>query len=65
MQIHDIFPLSPYINTHETMEHPHQMRGSDAWTECERHWDGVFSTADHARNYTQAIYHEFEQAMYR
>ncbi len=65
MQIHDIFPLSPYINTHETMEHPHQMRGSDAWTECERHWDGVFSTAGHARNYTQAVYHEFEQAMYR
>ena len=64
MQINDIFPLSPYINTHETMEHPHQMSAGGAWTECERHWDGVFSTADHARNFTQDVYHTFEHVMY-
>lgn len=64
MQINDIFPLSPYINTHETMERPHQMSANGAWTECERHWDGVFSIADHARNYTQNVYHSFEHVMY-
>lgn len=60
MQIHDIFPLSPFINTHEAMLNAKQMNGSDAWTECERHWDGIFNQSEAARNYTQNVYHEFE-----
>ena len=32
MQINDILPLSPYINTHQVMEHTIQLNGSDAWT---------------------------------
>lgn len=64
MQINDILPLSPYINTHQVMEHTVQMDGSDAWTECERHWDGVFRTDENARNYTQNVYKEFSKALY-
>lgn len=63
LQIHDIFPLSPYINTHEIMMHPKKMSGSDAWTDCERHWAGVFNTSDAARNYTNEVYHIFENAI--
>lgn len=65
MQMDDIFPLCVYTNTHELMEHTHKTEGSDALTECEKHWDGVFNTADHAREYTQKVYREFEYAMYR
>lgn len=63
MQINDIFPLSPYINTHEIMMHPKKMSGSDAWTDCERHWDGVFNTSPEAREYTNNVYHIFENAI--
>lgn len=65
MQINDILPLSPYINTHQVMEHTIQMKGSDAWTECERHLDGVFRLDNDARNYTQKIYQIFSNAMYK
>lgn len=64
MQINDILPLSPFINTHQVMEHTIQMRGSDAWTECERHLDGVFRIDNDARNYTQRVYHIFSNALY-
>ena len=63
MQIHDIFPLSPYINTHESMMHVKKLKGSDAGTECEQHWAGVFNTSDEARQYTQNVYHSFENAI--
>lgn len=63
LQINDIFPLSPYINTHEIMMHPKKMSGSDVWSECERHWDGVFNTSDAARNFTENVYHIFENAI--
>ncbi len=63
MQINDIFPLSPYINTHEGMMHAKKMNGSDAWTECERHWAGVFSTSNAASNYTENVYHSFENSI--
>ncbi len=59
MQINDILPLSPYINTHQMMEHTIQMNGSDAWTECERHWDGIFRNDNDARNYTRQVYQIF------
>lgn len=65
MQLNDIFPLNEYTNTHELMEHTHKTKGSDAWTESEQHWDGAFSTQEHARDYTQQVYHEFEHVMQR
>lgn len=64
-QINDFFPLNSDTNTHSLMEYPFQAKNSGAWTECERHWDGIFNNEWYARNYTQAIYHEFEHAMYR
>ena len=63
MQLHDILPLSPYINTHEAMMYPKKMSGSDAWTECERHWDGVFNTSGAANDYRNNVYHIFENAI--
>ena len=59
MQLNDIMPLSPYTNTHDLMLSPKQMRGSDAWTECERHWDGVFNTSPMASDYTDKVYQIF------
>ena len=65
MQINDILPLSNYTNTHEQMERVKEMNGSDAWTECERHWDGIFNTDWPAQNYRNDVYHIFEHVMYR
>ncbi len=65
MQINDILPLSNYTNTHEQMERIKAMRGSDAWTECERHWDGIFNTDWPAQNYRNDAYHLFEHVMFR
>ena len=56
MQINDIFPLSSYVNTHQLMLNAKQMNGSDAWTECERHYDGILRTDFDARNYTDNVY---------
>ena len=63
MQLHDIMPLSPYTNTHELMMETKQMCGSDAWTECERHWDGAFNTSKEANDYRNNVYHIFENAI--
>lgn len=63
MQMNDIFPLSSYTNTHELMMYPKQMNKDGAWTECERHWDGIFRTDDAARWYTTEVYRKFEHAM--
>jgi len=63
MQLHDIFPLSPYSNTHELMMQPKKMNGSDAWTECEKHWDGAFNTSPQANDYRNDVYHLFENAI--
>ncbi len=63
MQLHDIFPLSPYTNTHELMMHTKEMCGSNAWTECERHYDGAFNTSQAATDYRNNVYHIFENAI--
>lgn len=63
MQLHDIMPLSPYVNTHALMEYPKEMSGSDAWTECEKHWDGIFNTSAEAQEYKNNVYHIFENAI--
>lgn len=64
MQINDILPLSNLINTHKVMENTIQMTGSEAWTECERHWDGIFRTDNEARFYTYNVYELFKNALY-
>ena len=46
------------------MEHAIQMDGSEAWTECERHLDGVFRTDENARKYTQEVYKTFSKSLY-
>lgn len=63
MQLHDIFPLSPYTNTHEQMMYGKQMSGSNAWTECERHWDGIFNNSYEAQEYKNNVYHIFESVL--
>ena len=63
MQLADIFPLSPYTNTHEQMLRAKKMEAFDAWTKCERHWDGVFDTDPAASQYTNNVYHIFENAI--
>lgn len=63
MQLTDIFPLSPYTNTHEQMLGAKKMEAFDAWTKCERHWDGVFDTDPAASQYTNNVYHIFENAI--
>lgn len=63
LQINDIFPLSPYTNTHEAMMRAKKMSDSGAWKECERHWNGAFNTSLEARNYTNNVYHIFENAI--
>jgi hypothetical protein len=63
MQLTDIFPLSPYTNTHELMLRAKKMEAYNAWTKCERHWDGIFDTDPLARQYTNNVYHIFENAI--
>lgn len=63
MQMHDIFPLSPYSNTHELMMNAKEMCGSGAWTKCERHYDGAFNTSEAATNYRNNVYHIFENVI--
>lgn len=63
MQINDIFPISPYTNTHELMIKTKQMNGSNAWTECERHWDGIFDTSYNAQVYKNKVYNIFEHSL--
>lgn len=45
------------------MMYPKKMNGSDAWTECERHWDGVFNTSPAANDYRNAVYSIFANAI--
>ncbi len=63
MQLTDIFPLSPYTNTHEQMLHAKKMEAYDAWTKCERHWDGVFDSDSAADYYRNNVYHIFENVI--
>ncbi len=63
MQLVDIFPLSYNTNTHDSMLCCKKLTGSDAWTDCERHWDGVFDKSSESRQYTQSVYHLFENSI--
>ena len=63
MQLHDIMPLSPFYNTHDAMMKTLQMCGSNAWTECERHWDGAFNNSSEATKYRNQVYSIFENVI--
>lgn len=63
MQLHDIFPLSPYINTHSAMMEAKQLNAPWGWTECERHWNGIFDTSHNAEIYTNKVYEQFLNAL--
>ena len=63
MQLHDIMPLEPGLNTHELMLRPIQMHNSGAWTECERHWEGMFDKSIAANEQRNNVYHIFENVI--
>jgi len=63
MQLHDIMPLEPGLNTHELMLKPVQMHNSSAWTECERHWEGMFDKSPAANEQRNNVYHIFENVI--
>jgi len=63
MQMTDIFPLAFGLNTHDLMMNVRQTSGSRAWTECERHYDGVFSNSYEANEYRNNVYHIFENLL--
>lgn len=63
MQMHDIFPLREDTNTHRLMEHTERKEGSNAWTKCERHYDGAFNTTSAANEYRNDVYHIFENVI--
>ncbi len=65
MQMDDIFPLGYGLDTHSTMMESKQLKSFDSWTECERHWDGIFKLNESARRYTREVYHEFKEVMHR
>jgi len=59
-QMHDILPLSEYLNTHQTMM---ESRNTSTNGTVESHYDNIFSHSDAARNHTMDVYREFESIM--
>ena len=59
MQLHDFMPLSQYVNTHNLMMQTTQIIGSNAWTECERHWEGIFASTDDANQHRNDVNNVF------
>lgn len=55
MQLHDLMPLSPYVNTHGLMMNTTQLISSNAWTEAERHWDGIFASTNEANKHRENV----------
>ena len=56
MQMHDIFPLSPYTNTHQEMLHSYNRSG---YGDLDSHYNNIFNTSDAARNHRMGVYYEF------
>ena len=63
MQLHDIMPLEPGITTHDLMERTIQANDFNAWTECERHWNGMFDRSPSADCHRNNVYHIFENVI--
>lgn len=62
MQLTDLFPLNPYTNTHQEM-----MIGKNysSFGDVDSHYNNIFSSAPEARQYTNAVYNLFKDAMYK
>ena len=43
------------------MMNTRQMSGSEAWTECERHWDGIFANTPNAEQHRINTYNTFNK----
>ncbi len=62
MQMHDIFPLSPYSNTHDLMENG---ENRSTYGDVASHYNNIFNTSDAARRHRDAVYNEFLDTMYQ
>ena len=61
MQMTDIFPLTPYTNTHESMM---QAKSYSAFNDAQSHYNNIFNNSDAAFSHQNDVYKIFEQAMY-
>lgn len=60
MQLNDIMPYDSRVNVHDLMLRPIQLVDSGAWTECERHWDKLFSGTIDATKHRENVYNMFK-----
>ena len=60
MQMHDIFPLKSYTNTHDLMLH--NPRFSEAGVP-EEHWQNLFEDNEASSKHTKAVFNEFAHAL--
>ncbi len=62
MQMHDLFPLSPYSNTHDLMENG---ENRTSFGDVASHYNNIFNTSEASRKYTSDVYNEFLNTMYQ
>lgn len=62
LQMTDLFPLSPYTNTHEQML---EGQNKSTYGDTDSHYNNTFDTSDHARWYKNAVYNEFLNTIYQ
>lgn len=60
MQMADIFPLSPYTNTHEQMM---KSENRSTYGDIESGYNNIFNTSEDAFNYRMAVYNEFANSI--
>jgi len=60
MQMHDIFPLSPYTNTHELMIRDKFMGLGDTTS----YWNDIFNTSQAAHDFQGQVHNKFLNVMY-
>ena len=56
MQMHDLFPLSPYTNTHNEMMNSYNRT---TYGDHASNYNNTFNTSQVARDYRMGMYHEF------
>lgn len=61
MQMHDLFPLSPYSNTHDLMENG---ENRSTYGDVSSHYNNIFNTSEASKKYTSDVYNEFLHTMY-
>ena len=60
MQMADIFPLSPYTNTHEQMM---QSQNRTTYGDIESSYNNIFNTSPASYDYRMAVYNEFANSL--